>query len=66
MTPFFQRAEFERDFMKAKMWAYITKSTNPDKEKLLEELRAKMEAVCALVDKILEGEFPCQDLKAGN
>jgi hypothetical protein len=39
------------------MLAYITRSTNPEKEKLLEELRAKMEGVIDLVDKILEGEF---------
>jgi hypothetical protein len=53
----FNKEEVEAVFMKAKVIAYITRSTNPDKEKLLEQLRAKMEEACELVDKILEGEF---------
>lgn len=57
MSPLFPRKDFEDTFTKAKMLAYITRSTNPEKEKLLEELRAKMEGVIDLVDKILEGEF---------
>ena len=57
MTPLFPKREFENAFLKAKLMSYITKSINPNKEKLLEELRAKMEEACDLVDKILEGEF---------
>lgn len=52
----FTKKEIEEIFAKAKLIAYVVQSTNPDKVKLLEELRAKMEEATTLVDKILEGE----------
>lgn len=48
--------KFREIFTRAKLHAYITGSTNPEKEKLLEQLRSKMEEVMELVEKILEGE----------
>lgn len=52
----FTKKEIEEIFAKAKLIAYMVQSTNPDKMKILEELRAKMEEATELVDKILEGE----------
>jgi len=58
----FNKEEFLKAFLWAKATAYFTKSLEPAKEKTLEELRAKMEEVMEIVDKVLE----CQDPKAGN
>jgi len=52
----FEVAKFEETFVRAKLMAYVTKSTKQEKEKLLEELRAKMEEAMELVEKIVEGE----------
>ena len=50
----FDPEKFREAICKAKLYAYIVRSRDPEKNRLLEQLRTKMDEAQALMEKILE------------